>query len=156
MRTCFFVGKERLDPLDLKALIVTQGIKVSQEVYERFGGTHRIYPDPLTCNCLILPDGTIVQMTDVALHMRYRPPAQRHGNHRGQLSKGFAVLRTDTMDLGAECRRIRDFYRRVKEGLAEIYPKYGLEPPGSRGLNVCLCRDIWHHRSVIGAATGQC
>jgi hypothetical protein len=50
---------------------VTKGVKVSRNVYERFGKTHRIYPDPLTCNCLILPDGTIVQMTDLALHMRY-------------------------------------------------------------------------------------
>jgi len=50
---------------------VTKGVKVSRSVYERFGKTHRIYPDPLTCNCLILPDGTIVQMTDLALHMRY-------------------------------------------------------------------------------------
>ncbi|MBN1505918.1 MAG: radical SAM protein [Sedimentisphaerales bacterium] len=67
----FSVGGEKLDSLDLKALVVTKGVKVSRNVYERFGRTHRIYPDPLTCNCLILPDGTIVQMTDLALHMRY-------------------------------------------------------------------------------------
>jgi hypothetical protein len=71
MQTSFCVGGETLDSLDLKALIVTKGVKVSRNVYERFGKTHRIYPDPLTCNCLILPDGTIVQMTDLALHMRY-------------------------------------------------------------------------------------
>jgi len=44
-----------------------------------------------------------------------------------------------------------DFYRRIKEGLAHIYTKYDLEPPGSTGLNVCLCRDIWNRRSEIVA-----
>ncbi|MBM4025231.1 MAG: hypothetical protein FJ280_07460 [Planctomycetes bacterium] len=71
MHQSFSIGGETLDSLDLKALIVAKGVKVSRNVYERFGRTHRIYPDPLTCNCLILPDGTIVQMTDLALHMRY-------------------------------------------------------------------------------------
>jgi len=71
MLTSFSVGGERLDSLDLKILLVTKGIKVSYDVYEQFGRTHRVHPDPLTCNCLILPDGTIVHITDVALHMRY-------------------------------------------------------------------------------------
>ena len=65
------IGNDQLDSLDLKVLVVTRGVRVSCEIYERFGATHRIYPDPLTCNCLILPDGTIVQMTDIGLHMRY-------------------------------------------------------------------------------------
>jgi len=56
MHTSFSVGDERLDSLDLKTMIVTKGIKVSHDIYERFGTTHRIYPNPLTCNCLILPD----------------------------------------------------------------------------------------------------
>ena len=42
-----------------------------------------------------------------------------------------------------------DYYRKVKEGLAEVYVKYGIEPPGSIGINVCVCRDIWNHRSDI-------
>jgi len=71
MLTSFSVGSERLDSLDLKTLIVTKGIKVSHDINERFGKTYRIYPEPLTCNCLILPDGTVVHMPDVDLHMRY-------------------------------------------------------------------------------------
>jgi hypothetical protein len=71
MRSSYLVDGEELDCLDLKALIVTKGVKVSRTVYEEFGRNHRLYPDPLTCNCLILPDSTIVQMTDLALHMRY-------------------------------------------------------------------------------------
>ncbi len=62
---------DRVDSLDLKALVVTRGVKVSGDIYRRFGATHRIYPDPEKCNCLIVPDGTIVQLTDLALHMRF-------------------------------------------------------------------------------------
>jgi hypothetical protein len=36
-----------------------------------------------------------------------------------------------------------DYYKKVKEGFAKLYTKYGLEPPESRGLNVCIERDIW-------------
>ena len=65
------VNGENLDSLDLKVLLVTQGVRVSGEVYRQFGRTHRIYPDPLTCNCLLLPDGTVVQIVDLAMHMGY-------------------------------------------------------------------------------------
>jgi hypothetical protein len=65
-----FRGGE-IDSLDLKSLIVTRGVRVSNRVYSEFGSRYRINPNPLTCNCLILPDGTITQLTDVALHLRY-------------------------------------------------------------------------------------
>ena len=48
-----------------------------------------------------------------------------------------------------------DFYRKVKEGLADIYLKYGIEPPGGVGFNVCLCRDTWNHRSEIVGKQGK-
>lgn len=67
----FRINGEEVDSLDLKAMVVTKGIKVSNKIYEKFRKTHRICPDPLTCNCLILPDETVVQMTDVALHLKY-------------------------------------------------------------------------------------
>jgi len=38
-----------------------------------------------------------------------------------------------------------DYYKRVKEFFAELYVKYELEPPRSRGLNVCIERDIWNY-----------
>jgi hypothetical protein len=60
-----------IDSLDLKSLIVTRGVRVNDQVYKELRGRYRIDPDPLTCNCLILPDGTITQLTDVALHLRY-------------------------------------------------------------------------------------
>lgn len=65
-----FEGHE-IDSLDLKSLIVTRGVKVNDQVYRKFRDEFRVNPDPLTCNCLILPDGTIAQMTDIALHLRY-------------------------------------------------------------------------------------
>lgn len=67
----YLLNNLTVDSLDLKAMIVTRGVKVSGEIYRRFGATHRIHPDPEKCNCLILPDGTIVQLTDLALHMRF-------------------------------------------------------------------------------------
>ena len=38
-----------------------------------------------------------------------------------------------------------DYYRRTKEHFAELYVKYGLKPPVSRGLNVCIEQDIWKY-----------
>jgi len=62
---------EEVDSLDLKAMIVTRGVRVSNEIYRMFGKTCRVYPDPLACNCFILPDRTVVHLTDVGFHLRY-------------------------------------------------------------------------------------
>ena len=71
MAPVYQFGGEEIDSLDLKSLIVTRGVKVKDQVYKSLGGRYRINPDPLTCNCLLLPDGTVAQLTDVALHLRY-------------------------------------------------------------------------------------
>ncbi len=60
-----------VDSIDLKALVVSRGIKVSPRIYRAASKTGRVHADPLKCNCLILPDGTIVQMTDLRLHLGY-------------------------------------------------------------------------------------
>lgn len=60
-----------IDSLDLKSMIVSRGIKVNSRIYKKFGKSHRIHPDPLRCNCLILPDGTIIHITDLAFHLKY-------------------------------------------------------------------------------------
>ena len=65
-----FEGRE-IDSLDLKSLIITRGVRVNDGVYKEFRNKFRINPNPLTCNCVILPDGTIAQCTDIALHLRY-------------------------------------------------------------------------------------
>lgn len=43
-----------------------------------------------------------------------------------------------------------EYFRKVKELLGELYLKYGLEPAGCCGLNVCIERDIW--RQAAGAS----
>lgn len=42
-----------------------------------------------------------------------------------------------------------EYYRRVREVFADIYERYELEPPGTAGFNVCMCRDAWNYREEI-------
>jgi len=70
MLKTYQLNGDTVDSLDLKALVVTQGVKVSDEIYKRFGQTHRIYPDPQACNHFVLPDSTPVHVTDTAVIMR--------------------------------------------------------------------------------------
>ena len=58
-----------VDSVDLKCLVISQGVKIDQEVYKKLKHTHRIYPSALTCNCFKLPDETIVMATDLGFHM---------------------------------------------------------------------------------------
>lgn len=60
-----------IDSVDLKALLISRGIKVSNEIYRKFKTQFRISTNPLECNTIILPDNTIVQLTDLAFHMEY-------------------------------------------------------------------------------------
>jgi len=95
-------GGERVDSLDLKSLIVTRGVKVSDRVYRRFREQYRINPDPLTCNCVILPDGTIAQLTDIALHLRYLKQAMSLGSLRqlGTFLQGWKPMTLSLDDSG--------------------------------------------------------
>ena len=60
-----------IDSIDLKCMVVSKGVKVDKEVYNRFSNEFRLNISPLTCNCIILSDGTIMQMTDMAFHLNY-------------------------------------------------------------------------------------
>jgi hypothetical protein len=42
-----------------------------------------------------------------------------------------------------------EYYQRVKYGLAEIFDKYGIVPPGGAGFNVDIDKDIWMHRKEV-------
>jgi hypothetical protein len=42
-----------------------------------------------------------------------------------------------------------EYYCRVKVGLAEIYEKHGIVPPGGAGFNTDIDKDIWYHRSEL-------
>ena len=60
-----------IDSIELKCLVVSRGLKVDKKVYRRFSGEYRLSVNPLCCNCLILSDGTIVQLTDMGFHLSY-------------------------------------------------------------------------------------
>lgn len=62
---------KEIDSIDLKCLVVSRGVKVSKEIYKLYSKTNRIGINPLMCNCMILSDGTIVQLTDMSFHLRY-------------------------------------------------------------------------------------
>lgn len=63
------IGGRPVDSIELKCLLVSRGLKIAPEVYKAFGGKYRLYPNALTCNCMKLPDGTIVMATDLGFHL---------------------------------------------------------------------------------------
>ena len=69
MEMQYRVGKYDIDSVELKCLLVSRGLVIAQDVYKKLGGKYRIYPNALTCNCLKLPDETIVMATDLSFHL---------------------------------------------------------------------------------------
>jgi len=67
----FNIQGTTVDSVVLKALLVSHGIRVSKEIYRKFSESFRLSTDPLRCNTIILPDFTVVQLTDLAFHMEY-------------------------------------------------------------------------------------
>jgi DNA-binding PadR family transcriptional regulator len=114
----FIVEGAPLDVLDLKVLLLTQGVGVHDGVYKTFGPTHRISADPYECGTLILPGKTPVHLANLGptapfqltvgpaqqLQLRYRdalvtdvtlPKATafyRQRTARGTPFRGLAVL----------------------------------------------------------------
>ncbi|MDR1589613.1 MAG: hypothetical protein LBS51_05415 [Oscillospiraceae bacterium] len=115
-----------LTSLELKCLLVSRGVKCDKAVYRRFGGEKPSHPEapgfrlnvnPLTCNCLILPDGVICQMTDVGFHLEYLGGALSWDNlkllrYASQLGTPFSV-RLD----GASAAL---YYERERERVCEV------------------------------------
>lgn len=65
----FKVAGETVDSVELKCLVISRGLKIDREVYQKCGKDYRIYPNALTCNSFMLPDGTIVMATDLGFHL---------------------------------------------------------------------------------------
>jgi len=65
----FMLDGQAVDSVELKCMAVSRGLKIEREVYQRLGGTYRLYPNALTCNCFRLPDDTIVMATDLGFHL---------------------------------------------------------------------------------------
>ncbi|GHU78460.1 hypothetical protein FACS1894145_0430 [Bacteroidia bacterium] len=65
------IKKEIVDSVELKCLLISKGVKVDNAVYKNFGKDYRLNANPLTCNSLLLSDGTNVQLTDVSFHLKH-------------------------------------------------------------------------------------
>jgi len=65
------INGEKLDCVDLKCLVISRGVNVDKDVYKTFSVDNRLNISPLACNCMILSDGTVVQLTDMSFHLRY-------------------------------------------------------------------------------------
>ena len=63
------LGNETLDSIELKCMVISRGLKIDREVYQKLGKDYRIYPNALKCNCFKLPDNTIVMATDLGFHL---------------------------------------------------------------------------------------
>jgi hypothetical protein len=67
--TTYDLGGQSIDSVELKCLLVSRGVKVDKSLYKAVGSTSRLSANPLCCNCLILSDGTIAQLTDLTFHL---------------------------------------------------------------------------------------
>jgi len=65
------LGGQTINSVELKSLLISKGVKVNKKVYQVYGREFRVSSNPLTCNSIILKDGTIVQLTDLSFHMDY-------------------------------------------------------------------------------------
>lgn len=63
--------EQEIDSIVLKSLLISKGVRVSREIYARYAGKARLSTNPLECNAIRLPDGTIVHLTDLSFHMEY-------------------------------------------------------------------------------------
>lgn len=71
MVQAYDLAGERIDSIDLKALVISRGVRVSGKLYSVLGNRARVSANPLDCSCILLPDGTVVQLTDLSFHMSY-------------------------------------------------------------------------------------
>ncbi len=65
------IDNQNIDSVELKCMVVCKGVKVDRDVYEEYSKKYRIDISPLACNCFMLSDGTVIQMTDMKFHLRY-------------------------------------------------------------------------------------
>lgn len=65
----YYLDDQLVDSVELKCMVVSRGLKIDREVYQKYSGEYRLYPNALTCNCFKLPDDTIVMATDLGFHL---------------------------------------------------------------------------------------
>jgi len=96
----YVIDGNSIDSVELKCLIVSRGIKVDNEVYKYHKGAARLSGSPLCCNCLLLSDGTVVQLTDTNFHLRHLSNMFKWDNIRllkymGDLTTPFSLRMQD-------------------------------------------------------------
>ena len=67
----YVINGSNIDSIELKCLIISRGIKIDDAIYRKYKHVARLSMSPLCCNCLLLSDGTVVQLTDVQFHIRH-------------------------------------------------------------------------------------
>ncbi len=65
------LGDREIDSIELKCLVVSRGLLVDKRVYDACAGIFRLASNPLACNCMLLSDHTIVQITDLGFQLRH-------------------------------------------------------------------------------------
>lgn len=85
-----------IDSIELKCLVVSRGVKVDKDVYRLYAPQYRLGISPLMCNCFLLSDGTIMQMTDMSFHLQYLTGALSWSNlkllrYASQLGTPFSI-----------------------------------------------------------------
>ena len=67
----YIIDGNCITSVELKCFIVSRGIKVDDTVYRKYKTVARLNSSPVCCNCLLLIDGTVVQLTDINFHIRH-------------------------------------------------------------------------------------
>ena len=67
----YIIDGNNIGSVELKCLIISRGVKVDNAVYRHHKDTARLSKSPLCCNCLLLSDGTVVQLTDTNFHLQH-------------------------------------------------------------------------------------
>lgn len=49
------IGTETVDSVELKCLVVSRGVKIDKDVYQKLGGSYRIYPNALPSSGIWTP-----------------------------------------------------------------------------------------------------
>ena len=145
----FNVAGETVDSVELKCLVISRGLKIDREVYQKCGKDYRICPNALTCIADKFGPGKSFCNFIIGLEpFETLKEGATYLAERGVIPSASVWMPFGKPVNGSMKPASLDYFRRTKDMLAELYLKYGLEPAGCCGLNVCIERDIW--RSAAG------
>ena len=67
----YLIDGNYIDSIELKCLIISRGVRINDTIYRLYKNKSRLNISPLCCNCMLLSDGTVTQLTDTNFHIRY-------------------------------------------------------------------------------------